>query len=457
MALALSCSSRHNGSQGNPVQQQTQPAGKVIPEIRCQKDPSVTYALYLPPDYSAKKRYPLMLVFDPHASGALPLGKYKALAEKYGYILIGSNDSKNGQNQSQTAGIVQVLFNEIPQYNVDTNRIYTMGFSGGGRVAGLVGLYRGGVAGIITCGAGLPGTTEQARFRPDFIGIAGLGDFNMFELMKLDGGLEKSGFHHALVLFDGIHAWPPEEIMENAFLWSDFCAMKESRIPKNDKLISDYISGKTAILDDLDKKGSILKEYDLLKTMINFLDGLVPVDGLRNRLADLEKRQDVKKQLADREARMNNELKQQQEYANDMFVKELGWWKKEITNYGLRITNSKKPGDSLPAKRMMSYLSLLAYMSSTRALAQMDTMSAAYALTVYEWVDPDNPEVYYLKALLAAKEFRNKDVLPLLKKAMDKGFKDADRVSSQMEFESVRKEPGYELLLQEMSGKIDIE
>jgi hypothetical protein len=448
---ALSCSSGHSKKPGEKTPQRDLAKGKVIQSVGCIKDASVTYALYLPSVYSKDKKFPVIVAFDPHASGNLPVDRYKDLAEKYGYILIGSNNSKNGQLPSETSSILSALFTEIfSQYSVDTTRIYTMGFSGGARVASMIGLYRGGIAGIIGCGAGFPGTNQPFKNKCDFIGFAGKGDFNMFELQKLDEQLSHSGFRNALVLFDGPHFWPPEPVMEEAFYWTEFCAMKEKLIPPDAGIIGNYLSVKDETLKKDQDSKDLLREYDDIRNIICFADGLTSTDKYKTRLTELENNSAVKKELANRASQMEKELQQQKTYSESFFIKDLKWWNREITNYKLRITNFKTPDDTLAARRMLSYLSLVAYMSSNRALAENDTADAGYAIKIYQWVDPDNTEVYYLSAVLNARRGNQAAAYIALKTAIDKGFNDKSRMQQQPEFQSLLSNREFFDLLQKI-------
>jgi hypothetical protein len=325
-----------------------------------------------------------------------------------------------------------------------------MGFSGGARIASLVGLYRGGVAGIIACGAGFPGTNEAIRNKCDFIGFAGKGDFNMFELQKLDDQLEQSGFRHALILFDGPHFWPPETIMEEAFYWLDLCAMKEKLIPVDQKLIGNYITREDEILKKHQGSKDLLKEYDELKNIICFLDGLTNIDKYREKLKATGDLAAVKQALKNRDNQMEKELEQQKTYSESFFVKDLKWWKSLITDFGLRITKYKKPEDTLAARRMLSYLSLIAYMSANRALSGNDTTDAHYALQIYQWVDPENTEVYYLTAVLNARKGNQAAALIALKTAIDKGFNEKTRMQQQPEFQPLQSNRFFFDLLQKM-------
>ena len=82
-----------------PPQQQPPPqlaAGQVIESVRSLENPSQSYALYLPSTYAPDRAWPLLMAFDPSAEGAIPVKLFREAAEKYGYIVVGSNNSRNG-------------------------------------------------------------------------------------------------------------------------------------------------------------------------------------------------------------------------------------------------------------------------------------------------------------------------------------------------------------------------
>src|ERR1035438_578156 len=79
--------------------------GRIIDDVKCAADPSQSYALYLPSNYSPGQSWPVIFAFSPVARGRVPLERLQEAAEKYGYILAGSNNSRNGDSQSSTAAI----------------------------------------------------------------------------------------------------------------------------------------------------------------------------------------------------------------------------------------------------------------------------------------------------------------------------------------------------------------
>jgi hypothetical protein len=391
LAVMMGCGPGNNRTNGNSASITPVEKGKIIPKVTCQKYYTISYALYLPKNYTAALKFPVIIAFDPHGSGILPLEKYKDLADKYGYILMGSNNSKNGLDMNTSGVIIDALFSETSgRYSIDSTRIYVMGFSGGARIASMIGLYQGGVAGVIGCGAGFLSTNQPVRFKPDYISIAGNADFNMNELINLDKQLDEAKFTHASILFNGKHDWPPVEIMENAFIWTEFCSMRKGLIPKNDSMIFNFIHMQEKIIVKDKETGDAVAEHNHLVNLIRFVDGLYSIEDFKNTLVTIENSSSYKKQQNQLQQLIGKEMKEQQTLNDNFFSKDIDWWKKKITNYELRITKGKDSSDVRMCKRLKSYLSLLSYMSYNRVLSSNDTVAAKHAMEIYEIVDPEN-------------------------------------------------------------------
>jgi len=387
----LSCGPGSSKTNGHASSVSPMEKGKVIPRVTCQRDYSVSYALYLPKAYSAALRFPLIIAFDPQGNGRLPVDKYKDLADKYGYILMGSNDSKNGLDMNTTGAIIDALFGEkTGKYSIDSTRIYVLGFSGGARIASMIGLFQGGVAGVIGCGAGFPSTTQQASFKPDYISFAGNADFNMNELINLDRKLDEENFTHASILFNGKHAWPPADIMENAFIWSEFCAMRKGFIRKNDSMINNFIHSQKSIIEKDKETKDAIAENNHLINLIRFTNGLSPVDDLKKSLNNIENSPLYKIQEKQSQQLIAKEMAEQQSLSENFFPKEISWWKRKLSNYDLRIKKGKDSTDVRMCQRLKSFLSLISYMNYNRVLSSNDTIAAKHAMDIYEIVDPEN-------------------------------------------------------------------
>ena len=177
--------------------------GILITRISCKSDSSVNYALYLPKKYSVSEKFPIIFFFDSHGSGTFPLEKYKDLSEKYGYILVGSNNSKNGMRWEENEPQIKIFMNDVKdKLNIDGRRIYVCGFSGGSRVASSVAIFDGEINGVIGMGAGFPSLTDPIRNKFDYFGFAGNEDFNMNEMVGLIASMDKSPIRHQLIVFN---------------------------------------------------------------------------------------------------------------------------------------------------------------------------------------------------------------------------------------------------------------
>ena len=71
------------------------PTGQIVDTVTCAADPTQSYALFLPRAYTADRAFPVILAFDPGGRGRTPVERYQAAADQYGFIVAGSNNSRN--------------------------------------------------------------------------------------------------------------------------------------------------------------------------------------------------------------------------------------------------------------------------------------------------------------------------------------------------------------------------
>ena len=136
------------------IQKDSFASGTVIDRVTCLSNGLQSYALYIP---LTKKDtvLPVVFFFDPHGDGILPLAKYKPLADAFGFLFIGSNNSKNGNDWNVTQTIIQTLLSDAQnRLPIDTNRMYTCGFSGGAKVASYAALHNSKIKEVLAAGAG---------------------------------------------------------------------------------------------------------------------------------------------------------------------------------------------------------------------------------------------------------------------------------------------------------------
>jgi tetratricopeptide (TPR) repeat protein len=123
-----------------------------------------------------------------------------------------------------------------------------------------------------------------------------------------------------------------------------------------------------------------------------------------------------------------------------MPTKSLEWWLNEIRHLTLKQDD---PVD----QRLLNYLSLVSYMYASGTLKNNQFQEAEKYLTIYEKVDPENPEVYYLKAALLVRTGKPQQAIPQLQKAADKGFNEYERMHSSKDFQRFHGDEVFEKIL----------
>jgi len=216
------------------------PAGQVIESVRSLDNPSQGYALYLPSTYSPDRAWPLLMAFDPSAEGATPVKLFRDAAEKYGYIVVGSNNSRNGPTRP-SAEAFDALWRDVhARFRVDDRRIYAAGFSGAARFSSWVaGSCQGCLTGVILSGAGFPPDHPPSPGLK-FVVYAAIGqyDFNFPEIVQLRQALERDKITHHIDSFDGSHQWMPPAQAQAAIEWLNLQAMASGILPRDEAFVA---------------------------------------------------------------------------------------------------------------------------------------------------------------------------------------------------------------------------
>ena len=420
--------------------------GVINNNIACVKDSNERYAIYIPSKYNADKRWPVIYMLDSHGGGNTPVEKYKDLAEKYGYIIIGSYNSKNGLPiQTSNSIVFSLLEDSKNRLSIDSNKIYLMGFSGGARVAGYYALSNVGITGVIGCGAGLT-ELKSSLGNLNYFGIAGDEDFNYSEFKTLDKTLDSLKMIHQIVFFNGGHAWPPATVMEEAFLWLDVNAMKDKISPKDNALIKNIQKHFEDSIAVQKSSGDIMKLDKTYKEAINFLNGLTDIGAYQNGLAELEKNPKFIEAEKTDEQIDRTELVLKDKFSKAFETKDLDWWNREVG-----LLNKEKNKNLLKLnKRVLNHCSIMAYMIGNRALSTGELQWAQKFLQIYVLVDPVNSEAYYLNAQLCMMYNKSDEALAYLEKAVQNKFTDVNRLSTDRVFDPLKQDTKFQKILDEI-------
>jgi len=268
------------------------PTGQIVPDVVCATDSSQSYALYLPGAYNEDRAWPVIFAFDPGGRGRVPVERYQAAAERYGFIVAGSNNSRNGSAENGKA-VVAMTGDVLSRFRADEHRVYLAGMSGGSRVAlGVaLGSPKDHVAGVIASSAGYPDGKLRKTLPFPIFATAGTEDFNHLEMRQLDRALTSP---HRLGVFEGGHVWLSSELAIDAVEWMELQAMKSGLKPRDEREIDQMFAKRQAAVDasKADKD-----TFLALQAMADDFDRLKDVRTIAARAAELGRDKNVRAAL----------------------------------------------------------------------------------------------------------------------------------------------------------------
>ncbi|MEO8277528.1 MAG: hypothetical protein ABI639_15040 [Thermoanaerobaculia bacterium] len=235
------------------------PAGTLTSEIPTLSDPTETWELYLPKGYTATRRWPVLLLFDPRSRGRLAAELFRSAADEFGWILASSdNTMSDGPSEPNGRALKAMIPDVMKRLPVDERRIYAGGFSGGAVLAWTVGLKGTFLAGVISI-SGRP-APEHLALTPKFalFAAAGTEDFNFQATRELDRIAIQAGAPHRLETFPGPHSWCPPEMARNAVRWLQLLAMQTGIAPPDPTLIETAFRDELAAADAFEQSGNSL-------------------------------------------------------------------------------------------------------------------------------------------------------------------------------------------------------
>lgn len=411
--------------------------GKVIPAITCQSNPALTFALYLPTEYDTARKFPAIIFFDPHAGGNYVVKKYQHLADEFHFILVGSNDSKNGLTLAETNTIAGSLISEVQHRFSAFDHISLAGFSGGAKVALSSASISRSVRDVIYCGAATPVTALPST--TSFLGFAGVDDMNYSDLVAFDQSWNATDRNHYLIEWNGKHEWPDSTVFRDAFRWIEFNMMRDKTIPVSASVIDEW---KTSVEKKFAKTSDPLQQAMLQQQVVSFLNGLTDVSVNRNHYQQIVSSSAFQKAQQQKESILQSETLKKQEYITALQSKDLNWWAHEID-----LLKSKHDPSS---QRLLGFISLACYSVSTASVSQNHLALAEQTLAVYKLADPENADQPFISACLYARQGKNDEAIESLGEAVKLGLNDVSKIQREPDLQSLQADPRMQVLLEKM-------
>lgn len=412
--------------------------GKLISKVLTRDDPAQSYALYLPKGYDPARKYPVLYGFSPGARGRDPVYLFMPAAEKYGWILVGSNNSRNGPWAPIAAAIKAVMKDTKARLSIDQTRRCSTGFSGGARVAFYLAAKEK-FAGVIPVGAGMGGGQKPpAKGSPLAVfSICGVDDPNHAELLRLEGRLKAAGLRQRMATFTGGHRWPPRELCAAALRYMELLGQlkaKQGDAKKVAAILELELKDAEALLA---ARGQYMRGHARLKE----LAGLTGDGGAKKKLAAVEASARYKKEkalsdelrklragfagIADREERFRKSVAAYRKFVADNRGSDAA----ARMRAGLRATGRSMAIGAAMLMRRRDYKRAEVYLKRARLFA------------------PRSSNLAYNLACALARNGRKDEAVKQLAESVKLGFKDFAHIRKDPDLDTLREHPGYKKLL----------
>jgi len=297
-----------------------------------------SFSFYMPRSYEPSKATPIIFIFEPMARGSTGIDPFISTADTYGYLLVCSNNTKNGPFEGNYAIIDRLFAKVFTSLKLDPKRVYTSGFSGGGRLASSIALKTDQIQGVVSCGAaftinsgGLP-TTQNFSYAT----IIGEQDMNYYELTFTHKYLNKTKLPYEVFTPDINHRWPTRDQILMAFDWMQLEAYKKLLLPV-DPTVTKQIYNKyyqQAQLEEKDQR--LLAASNEYRRVLNNFKRYYQMDTIQEKLQNLEESKAYKSEKKKNESLLETELALTDElfdrFNTDINKKSyhLGWWENRI-------------------------------------------------------------------------------------------------------------------------------
>jgi dienelactone hydrolase len=427
--------------------------------------PDQSYALFLPTNYTPDKSWPTVFCFDPRARGQVAIERFAEAAEKLGYIVVCSNNSRNGLNWTTIADIFTTFWDDVHnRFHVDEKRTFAAGFSGGSRLATTFATRcRGCLAGVIGCGAGFPGDIQPDPKTPfAYYGIVGVDDFNFGEMFELERRLSKFSAPYNFETFAGAHEWPPKESIERGLAWLSLQSIKSGASQPNKSFVEEQFNTRLNLAQGLLSNARFLDANRAFNSIVRDFQGMVDLGSTSRKADELSKSSEVKKESSTEEDLYRRQLREAGEIRM-LWMKpaepdspQTGRPEASTKLSQLRKTK-EQPTDSKDrrlARRVLTHLTIESFETAQASLRKADYITALANYQLVKEIDPKNANVHYEIARVFALKGQKNNAIQSLQEAVSLGFKDVTRLKADEAFSTLAAEPKFQMLVTALAADL---
>ena len=459
--LAITTSSQEPKTPASPLDVESI-RGSIVNRVATLDNPTQSYALYLPSQYSPNRRWPIIYAFDPFARGKTAVDVYQPVAEKYGYIVAASNNSQNGPVAPQLEA-AQAMWNDThKRFAIDKDRVYVTGLSGGARLATTFAqyCYTCAVTAVIAHGAGYPAGLNSSHAANDhFLYYAAVGDvdFNYPELVLLRRKKDEQGAQFKVKVYPGPHQWAPPEIVEDAILWLELKAMQSGSEKPDPLLIKKLFVITRAEAEQAEKRSDTLTQYYALRSLVWDFKGLENTSEFESKMNALKSSKVLK--TAQQQEQREIDLQQSLAAAAGGELAQLASadleTQKQLSQHilsalaDLRRRAHSNAGDSAIYSRAFSQVYVQGMESGQEEFRNHRLSSAAAYFELMAQAAPDQAWPLVALAETRVRSGDKKAALKALEEASQVGLKHPEALAEDPELQPLASEPAFQKIVQQ--------
>jgi len=208
-----------------------------------------TFSVFVPDSYDGKKLHGLLVFVNAGKSGRCPK-QYHSVLKKHAFIWVGANNSGNDRSprNARLGMALDAVHNLKKQYQIDPDRVYASGFSGGGTMCSILMYFFPDVftGGLPMCAPGcyydnamcdkffMMGKPKPEQYkliadRSRFAVMSHAKDFNLKSAQSATERLKRDGLPARLFRGPEAHRIANAQMLDEALTFLDGCAREKAK------------------------------------------------------------------------------------------------------------------------------------------------------------------------------------------------------------------------------------
>jgi hypothetical protein len=364
--------------------------------------------------------------------GKQALRIFQEAAEKQGYILASSNNTRDTLSISENIMVANRFMNKVfSLLPISRNGIYTGGYKSGGQFASSVPVFIKGIAGVLSWGSGVSNIELLDRKQPFyFIGIIEKEDFLYPRMLSEEKMLTALKFPSQLLIIEDADHMRKQSALEKALGMFTLSAMSKDTVRRDDGFVNESYRKS---LEEINLLKGNLKLLDADRVLTEVITAYRPqrnIDSLKLVQRDLRKEKFYKSQKRSEDNVFLKEALIKDDYAyaleEDILTynfKNLGWWNFQMEELKKYEKSSNKEEQQM-GERLTGFLNALVEDNIDLLTAQTppDEMAQNFLLMLKTILAPQDYASYLKVISMSAKNSDYGTALFYLEELLKNGY-----------------------------------